>query len=52
MHLAEKAMALLDALRLEDIEALPPANRRRLAQVLRHIADIADPPPKAEAPAR
>jgi hypothetical protein len=28
---------------------MPPANRRRLARVLRHIADIADPPkPKDE----
>jgi hypothetical protein len=36
----------IDGLTRADIEKMPPANRRRLAQALRHIANIADPPPK------
>jgi hypothetical protein len=41
-----KIDALLAGITKADIARMPPANRRRLAQVLRHIADLADPPPK------
>jgi hypothetical protein len=42
----DKIDGLLASITLDDIEKLPPANRRRLAQMLRHAADIADPPSK------
>ena len=44
-----KVDALLAGMTRADIEKMPPAHRQRLAQALRHIADIADPPPKAAA---
>jgi hypothetical protein len=45
-----KIDALLAGITTADIENLPPVHRQRLAQALRRIADMADPPPKAEAP--
>jgi len=35
---------ILSGVARSDIEKLNPAHRQRLAQALRHIADIADPP--------
>jgi hypothetical protein len=46
--LIEKVDALLNGVTRNDIEHLNPAQRRRLAAVLRHIANLADPP-KVEA---
>jgi hypothetical protein len=45
MALATRVLALLEQLTREDIEALSPAERQRLAQLLRHLAGFADPPP-------
>jgi hypothetical protein len=39
--------ALVAGITLNDIERTPPEHRRRLAQALRRIADLADPPEKA-----
>jgi hypothetical protein len=44
-----KIDALLAGITKADIARMPPANRLRLAQALRHIADIADPPPNGTA---
>jgi hypothetical protein len=40
----EKIDALMAGVTRADIERMPPAHRQRLAQVLRHIAHLADPP--------
>jgi hypothetical protein len=40
----EKIDALMAGVTRADIQRMPPAHRQRLAQVLRHIADLADPP--------
>jgi hypothetical protein len=45
-----KIEALLSGVRRPDIEQMPPAQRQHLAQVLRHIADLADPPKRREQP--
>jgi hypothetical protein len=42
MSLIGKAQALLSQVRLEDLEALSPVERRRLADSLRHLAELAD----------
>jgi hypothetical protein len=47
MLLVEKVSALLSGVSRRDIEHLRPAQRQRLAWVLRHIADLADPPKPA-----
>jgi hypothetical protein len=50
MTVVNKIAALIEALRLEPdaFNAMPPAERQRLAMVCRFIADKADPPnPKA-----
>ncbi|HEX5998952.1 MAG TPA: hypothetical protein VFZ16_06105 [Hyphomicrobiaceae bacterium] len=50
MSVIEKTVALLDALTISDLESLPPARRRRFADVCKHWADLAEPrpePPKA-----
>jgi hypothetical protein len=43
------ATALLEAVRRDGFDSMPPAKRRRLAEVLRYVADKADapPPPKS-----
>jgi hypothetical protein len=46
---ADAKIAVFEALR-PDIEALPPAHRRRLAQLCRHWADLAEPRPPAAEP--
>ena len=45
----EKIDALMAGVTRADIQRMPPAHRQRLAQVLRYIADLADPP-KAHSP--
>jgi hypothetical protein len=50
MPLAQNVFDLLSALTPTDVEALPPVERRRLADVLRHWATLAerdDDKPKA-----
>jgi hypothetical protein len=51
MTIAAKIAGLIEALRLEPdaFATMPPAERQRLAQVCRFIADKAEPP-KADAP--
>jgi hypothetical protein len=48
--IADKIVALIGHLSPADIEALPPAERRRLADQCRHVAKLAEegkPQPKA-----
>lgn len=47
MLLIHKIDALLSGVTRRDVEHLNPAQRQRLAFVLRAIADLADPPYKA-----
>jgi hypothetical protein len=42
MTLATKVFALLTSLSPSDIETLPPFERRRLADLCRHVAEIAE----------
>lgn len=52
MRTAEKVSALLEALGPIDFRALPPAERRRLADQCRRVILLADPPaPVARKPA-
>jgi hypothetical protein len=44
LDITTKLSALLDAMTQADIDALPPARRERLGQLLRHWADRCDPP--------
>jgi hypothetical protein len=46
MTIATKVAALLTALRRQDVEALPPAERHRLADLCRYVAALAEPPAK------
>jgi hypothetical protein len=39
----DKIDALVAGVTRAEIEALPPTHRMRLAQALRHVADLADP---------
>jgi hypothetical protein len=48
MPLASHVAALLHALRSEDFETLPPAERRRFADLARRVAELAEP--RAELP--
>jgi hypothetical protein len=45
----EKIDALISGVTRDDIKKMPPAPRQRLAQALRYIADLADPP-RSDAP--
>jgi hypothetical protein len=45
MSLPAKIAALFAALRQEDVDAMPPAARRRFADTLRHWAGKAELPP-------
>jgi hypothetical protein len=47
MSVIEKTVALLDALTVTDVQALPPAQRRRFADICKHWAALAD---RADAP--
>jgi hypothetical protein len=42
MSVIEKTVALLDALTLNDVQALPPAQRRRFADICKHWARLAE----------
>lgn len=44
IHITDKVIALLATLSPDDIEALPPVQRRRLADGCRRAAALADPP--------
>jgi hypothetical protein len=43
MSIIEKTIALLGGLRLGDVMALPPFERRRFADMCRYWADLAEP---------
>jgi hypothetical protein len=43
MSVIEKTVALLDALTPTDVQALPPAQRRRFADICKHWAQLAEP---------
>jgi hypothetical protein len=43
--LTDKIVALLIALGRDDVEALPPAERRRLADECRRVVNLAEPSP-------
>jgi hypothetical protein len=45
MSVAEKALALLNIIRPEDLATLPPAQRERFAQICLHVAGLAEPKP-------
>lgn len=50
MPVADKIAALFEALRREDVDAMPPIQRERFAQLLEHwahFARIRPPAPKA-----
>ena len=44
MSVIQKTIALLDALNPTDVQALSPFERRRFADLLKHLADLADRP--------
>jgi len=44
MSIVEKVDALMAGMTKADIERLLPAGRQQLAQELRRVADLADPP--------
>ena len=45
IDLTDKIVALLVALGRDDVEALPPAERRRLADQCRRVVNLAEPGP-------
>ncbi|HEY7549534.1 MAG TPA: hypothetical protein VH913_08460 [Hyphomicrobiaceae bacterium] len=50
MTIASKVAVLLGTLRRQDVEQLPPVERRRFADLCRYVAGLAethDDPPKA-----
>ena len=50
MPLAQKVAALLGALTPADVDALPPIQRRRFADLCRHVAEMAEREEKKELP--
>ena len=46
IDLTDKIVALLVALGPDDVEALPPATRRRLADHCRRVVTLAEPGPR------
>jgi hypothetical protein len=50
MSVALKIAALFNVLTREEVDALPPAERRRFADLCRHWADFADIRPRPAAP--
>jgi hypothetical protein len=46
MSVAETIAALFNALTREEVDAMPPAERRRFADLCRHWADFADIRPR------
>ena len=47
MSIATKVAALLGAVRRQDVEQLPPAERQRLANLCRYVASLAEPQDEA-----
>jgi hypothetical protein len=43
MPVVEKAAALLEAITPAELAAMPPARRRRFADLCRHVAGLAEP---------
>jgi|KBSMisStandDraft_5_1062788.scaffolds.fasta_scaffold3112714_1 hypothetical protein len=43
MRITDQIAALFEGLRTADVEAMPPAERRRFADWCRHWADAAEP---------
>jgi hypothetical protein len=50
MSVVEKTIALLGGLNPADVQRLPPARRRRFADMCRHWADLAEPRPYETTP--
>jgi hypothetical protein len=50
MSVAQRIAALFHALTREEVDAMPPAERRRFADLCRHWADFADIRPRKGAP--
>ncbi len=50
MSVADKIAALFNALTREEVDALPPAERRRFADLCRHWADFAEIRPREQGP--
>jgi hypothetical protein len=50
MSVAHKIAALLNVLTREEVDAMPPAERRRFADLCRHWADFADIRPRPAVP--
>jgi len=46
----EKIDALVAGISRDEIQRMPPVHRQRLAQALRYVADLCDPPTKAAEP--
>jgi hypothetical protein len=42
--------ALVEGVSRDEIEKMSPVHRRRLAQALRHVADLCDPPALRDSP--
>jgi hypothetical protein len=45
MTIAAKVVALLTAVRRQDVDELSPAERQRFANLCRYVAALAEPPP-------
>jgi hypothetical protein len=50
MSVADKIAALFNALSREEVDAMPPAARRRFADLCRHWADFAEIRPSRQEP--
>jgi hypothetical protein len=50
MSVIEKTIALLGGLNPQDLQALPPFERRRFADICRHWADLAEQRAYSSAP--
>ena len=50
MSIAHKIVALFNVLTREEVDAMPPAERRRFADLCRHWADFADIRPRPAVP--
>ena len=50
MSIADKITALFNALTREEVDAMPPIERRRFADLCRHWANFADLRPRGQTP--